>query len=257
MPDFFGISDVSIKEILPAAQCPGGGASPCVHLVVAGPAQITHSGAAARFHFQGIATGSACFGVLASKLVDANGFDVPHTIVSPNPQCVPILSRTVQGMVQRQGTPGIPNPGGGTPACSEVKLLSGGVTFGPVFTDGSGNFTLTNPPSGVQKLHAEYPGYLASEKTITISSGSPPSLNVGTTTLRGGDVNADKAINILDIGAIISKFGSTSLPVRSDPPDCTDPDEPADINDDGLINISDLAIAAANWGLTGPTSWPL
>src|ERR1041385_9132045 len=24
LPDFFGISDVSIKEVLPAAQCPGG-----------------------------------------------------------------------------------------------------------------------------------------------------------------------------------------------------------------------------------------
>jgi hypothetical protein len=73
--------------------------------------------------------------------------------------------------------------------------------------------------------------------------------------LRGGDVNADKAINILDIGAIISKFSSTGVNVRSDLADCTDADEPADINDDGNINISDLAIAAGNWGRTGPTPW--
>jgi hypothetical protein len=256
MPDFFGISDISIKELLPAAQCPGG-ASPCVHLVLAGPAQTNHSGAAARFHFQGIATGSACFEVLASTLKDADGFDVPHTVAGPNPQCGQIVSRNVAGTVLRQGTPGVPNPGGGTLACSEVRLTSGGTTFGPVSTDGMGNFTLTNPPSGVQRLRAEYSGYLASEKTITISSGGTASTNVGTTTLRGGDVNGDNAINILDIGAIVSKFGNTGVSVRSDPADCTDTDEPADINDDSLVNISDLAIAAANWGLIGPTPWPL
>ncbi len=256
MPDFFGISDISIKEILPAAQCPGGGTLPCVHLVVAGPAQTSHTGSAARFHFQGMATGSACFGVLASRLVDANGFDVPHTITPPNPQCVRIVSRTVTGTVLRQGAPANPNPGGGTPACSEVRLTSGGGTFGPVLTDNLGNFSMTNPSTGVQTLQAVYPGYLASAKSITISSGGPPSSNVGTTTLRGGDVNGDNRINILDIGTIISKFGNTGVPVRSDPPDCSDPDEPADINDDGVVNISDLAIAAANWGLTGPTVWP-
>ena len=256
MPDFFGISDISIKELLPAAQCPGG-ALPCVHLVLAGPAQSNHSGAAARFHFQGIAMGLACFTVLRSSLKNADGFDVPHSISGPNPQCVAIVSRDLRGSVLRQGTPANPNLGAGTTACSEVKLISGGTTFGPVSTDISGNFLLTNPPTGVQKLQAAYPGYLTSEKTITISSGGPPSTNVGTTTLRGGDVNGDNRINILDVGKIVSLFGSAGVSVRSDaPPDCSDPDEAADINDDGNVNISDLAITAGNWGLVGPTNWP-
>jgi hypothetical protein len=254
VPDFFGLSDISIKELLPAAQCPGGSGLPCVHLVVAGPAQTTQSGAAARFHFQGTATGTACFSVLSSKLVDANGFDVTHGIVPPNPTCVEIVSRTLQGTVQRQGTPA--SVGSGTPACSEVSLTSGGGTFGPVLTDASGNFSMTNPPTGVQSLQAKYPGYLVSAKSITISSNGPLSSNMGMTTLRGGDVNGDSRINILDVGSIISKFGRTGVDVRSDLPDCADADEPADINDDGSINVSDLAIAAANWGLTGPTSWP-
>ncbi|HLO17611.1 MAG TPA: hypothetical protein VK206_22465, partial [Anaerolineales bacterium] len=198
---------------------------------------------------------SACFGVLASTLVDANGFTVIHAPAGT--VCVPIVSRTIQGVVQRQGTPANPNLGGGTPACSEVKLISGAANFGPVFTDGVGNFSLTNPPSGIQKIHAEYPGFLASEKTLTISSGGPPSINVGATVLRGGDVNADSKINILDIGKIISLFGKTGFEVRSDAAGgCADPDEPTDINDDGNVNISDLAIAAGNWGLTGPTNWP-
>jgi hypothetical protein len=253
LPDFFGVSNVSINEGLPTAQCPGA-TSPCIHLVVAGPAQSTHSGAAARFHFRATAEGTACFRVLDSALKNADGYPVDHT--PPSPICVTVIRPSVVGVVKRQGTPGNPNPGGGTLACSEVKATSGALTVGPVFTDASGNFKLTDVPSGAHTLHAVYPGYLASEKTITISAGGPSSVDVGTTTLLGGDANSDGKINILDIGKIISLFGRASLAVRSDPPDCTDPDEPVDINDDGNINVSDLAIAAGNWGLTGPTNWP-
>jgi hypothetical protein len=253
LPDFFGISDVSVKEILPASQCPGS-AKPCVHLVVAGPAQTTHSGAAARFHFRAIAAGTACFNVLTSKLANADGYAVDHSPATS--LCATIGNPTLTGNVQRQGTPANPNPGGGTSACSEVRLTSGSTTVGPAFADQSGKFELTNAPGGIFTLQAKYPGYLTSVKTITINTGGPLSTNLGMTTLRGGDVNADDKINILDIGTIISKFGSTAVPVKSDPPDCSDVDEPPDINDDGLINISDLAIAAGNWGLTGPTAWP-
>jgi hypothetical protein len=253
LPDFFGVSNVSINELLSPAQCPGG-TSPCIHLVVAGPAQTTHSGAAARFHFRATGEGTACFRVLGSTMKNADGYSVDHPLASP--VCATIIRTSVVGKVQRQGTPANPNTGGGTLACSEVKATSGALTVGPVVTDSSGNFKLPDVPSGSHTLHAEYSGYLASEKTIIISAGGSPTNDAGTTTLRGGDVNADSKINILDIGRIISLFGRTGVPVRSDSPDCTDPDEPSDINDDGNINISDLAITAGNWGLTGPTNWP-
>lgn len=165
----------------------------------------------------------------------------------------PSLSSSVNGTVLRQGTPAHPNPGGGTLACTMV---------GSAFTDPSGKFefSLIDPLSDTYIIGAGYPGYLSSETTVTI----PPSRDVGTTTLCGGDVNADRVINILDIGTIIGKFGSAGVPVRSDlsdppvfPADCTDPDESTDINDDGNVNISDLAIAAGNLGLTGPTRWDI
>jgi hypothetical protein len=89
-----------------------------------------------------------------------------------------------------------------------------------------------------------------------VVTNSTLTLDFGTVTLRGGDVNGDNAINILDIGAIISRFGRTGAAVRSSNPACTISDDPADINDDGIINISDLAIAAGNWGLVGPRDWP-
>jgi hypothetical protein len=139
-----------------------------------------------------------------------------------------------------------------------VELISGGiVNFGPIFTDVVGGFMLAPvpPPVGVQTLRAEYPGYLASQRSITIGAGG--TIDVGTTTLRGGDVNADNRINILDVGIIIGNFGAGPVPVRSAFP-CPPPsaDDPADINDDGVINISDLAIiAGSNFGMVGPTPW--
>jgi len=254
LPDFFGVSTVNINEVLPAAQCPGGN-SPCVHLVVAGPAQITQNGVAARFHFRALAEGSACFTVLQSTLVNANGFTVTHTPASQ--QCVPLIFRvTATGVVQRQGVPASPNAGGGTLICS-VVTATGTSSLGPVLTDVTGTFTLPNLQIGTYTIRATYPGYLASEKTgISIAAGNPTTLNIGTTILRGGDVNGDNAINILDIGSIISKFGQTGAAVRSASAGCIVTDEPADINDDGLINISDLAITAGNWGIVGPRPWP-
>ena len=170
----------------------------------------------------------------------------------------PRFSPAAKGTVLRQGTPANPNLGGGTLACSEVKIIPS--ISGPVFTIDESvlpnfEFSLTNPSAGVYTIHAGYSGYLASEATTTI----PPSRDVGTTTLCGGDVNADRVINILDIGLIIGKFGACDVKVgSSDPTACSSAsiaDEPRDINDDGCVNIRDLAITAGNWGHTGPTPW--
>ena len=120
----------------------------------------------------------------------------------------------------------------------------------------NGSFTFQNLPNGTYTFRAVYPGYLASVKNGVVIANNALAMDVGTTTLRGGDVNGDNAINILDIGAIISKFGRTGVAVKSVSANCSGADEPVDINDDGLINISDLAIAAGNWGLVGPTNWP-
>jgi hypothetical protein len=251
LPDFFGLSDISIKEILTAAQCPGG-TLPCVHLVVAGLPQQTHSGAAARFFFRCTAEGTARFTVLSSTLVDADGFQVLHT--SASPVSVPCVFRaTVNGKVLRQGMPAI------ALACSVVRLEPEPPGVGPVFTNASGNFTFDrNVPVGTYTLHARYSGYLTSSRTIIINSGTLV-FDAGTTTLRGGDANDDNKINILDIGEVISEFGITDAPVgSSNPANCSSAviaDEPADINDDRNVNISDLAIAAGNWGRIGPTPW--
>jgi hypothetical protein len=263
LPEFFGVSDISIKEILPASdpRCQGS-TNPCIHLVVAGPPQTTHAGAAARFFFRCTTEGTAEFWVLSSTLVDADGFPVDHLPANRvSGTCV--FRAKVTGIVQRQGTPANPNLGGGTLACSVVRLEPPPPGVGPVFTDAAGKFTFTNVPTGVYQLSAGYSGYLSSERGITISRTDPASCNAGTTrcdagttTLRGGNANNDQNINILDIGKVISQFGAPNVEVRSDLPDgCNDLDEPADINDNGSVNVSDLAITAGNWGCIGPRSW--
>ncbi len=249
-PDFFGTSSVSVNELLPAAECPGG-ASPCVHLVLAGPPQVTQTETAVRFHFQTLAGGEACFTVLDSTLVDADGFEVTHTPAEA--QCVEVALPDVDldGTVLRQGTPANPNAGAGSLACTTISLDSGLATY----TDTSGAFTFHAITEGAYTISAAYPGYLSAVKDLDVTLDAPI-FNAGSISLRGGDVNGDKAINILDIGSIISKFGKSGMAVKSASADCSVTDEPADINDDGLVNISDLAIAAGNWGSVGPTVWP-
>jgi len=178
----------------------------------------------------------------------------PFASITNTPPTAP----DVKGTVLRQGALANPNTGGGTLACSEVRILPS--ISGPVFTTGESvlpnfEFSLANPSAGVYTIQAGYSGYLASEATATV----PPSRDVGTTTLCGGDVNADRVINILDIGLIISKFGACNIKVgSSDPTACSSAsiaDEPRDINDDGCVNIQDLAITGGNLGHTGPTLW--
>jgi hypothetical protein len=254
LPDFFGVPySTSINTVLPAAQCPNNSDGPCIHLVIAGTPQITKNALTARFHFRSLAAGHTCFSVIQSNLVDADGFQVDH--IKAEPKCGDIVvNAAITGVVRRQGTPSNPNPSGGNLSCARVTVISTS-TFGPAYTDRNGSFTLSNLPAGAYTLRAFYPGYLSSEKAISITATNPPVIDFATTTLRGGDIDGNNLINILDIGAITGRFGKPASAVGSTSANCSITDDPADINDDGQINISDLAIAAGNWKDPGPTSW--
>jgi hypothetical protein len=251
---FFGTPNVSINEILPADQCPGG-TQPCIHLILAGTPQATQTGFVARMNFTGVAEGDTCFSILGSQLVDADGFAVTHSVGGA--QCLSIeYAVNVTGLVSRQGVPASPNAGGGTLACTLITVTGAATPAQTVVTNTSGGFSLTGLPLDTYTFRASYPGYLAVQKSDVVLSSSQLSVALGNVTLRGGDVNGDGVINILDVGLIISKFGQTGVAVRSASSGCTVVDEPADMNDDGIVNISDLAILSGNWGLVGPIIWP-
>jgi hypothetical protein len=235
-PDFFGANNIGFSNTL-LSGCPGG-TNPCLELVVAGPPQLSQRGIVGRFHFVTLATGTAIFNLVPSSpyLVDASGF--PETATLPSPITSTIQARTIRGQILRQGQ--VANLGG-TQVITTV-LTPPGFVIPTVVTIASGNFTLNNLPNGTYKFTARYNGYLDAVKNNVIITASPLTLDLGITTLVGGDVDGNNVINILDIGQIIGRFGLAG--------------EPCDINDDGFVNISDLAIAAGNWNRVGPTVWP-
>ncbi len=206
LPDFFGLSSVSVNEI---TTCQSGDYA---HLVVAGPAQTTKQGAIARYHFRPIADGQICFTLLSVTLADADGY--PVTTALGSDLC--ITKPYVTGLVLRQGTVANPNPGGGSLLCSLVTLSDGrttltGATVDGVYADSQFVFDPVTPGASYT-VEASYSGYLKASKSFVASAGKT---DVGTVYLLGGDANGDNRINIQDIGAIISEFGRTGLPVRS------------------------------------------
>jgi hypothetical protein len=264
-PDFFGFPNSMTTSIM-AAGCPVDTANPitntsCIHLVLSGPAQTTQRGVAARFHFVGVGVGSgtSCVTITDATLTDITG----ATLTPPVTTCLAISHLDTSGVVLRQGV-----AAAGNHSCSQVAYAPtylGGPL--PMFTDSTGAFNFPDMVPGTYTFRATYPGYLYAEKSFSVVTSLPPA-TLGTVTLRGGDVNGDTRINILDIGLIIGIFGDPGVsgtalvpPALPNAANCppTTPDTAADINGDLIVNVSDLAIAAGNWGLTTASlenAWP-
>lgn len=201
------------------------------------------------------------------------------------PTSQPGASR-IGGIVLRQGVPpDVPNTG--TQGCTRIDLSNTGsetqtlasaftlmdtstvTTTFPAAVNTAGGFIVDlQSGSGTYTVRASYPGYLSAQKTGVTVGTTPDDVLIGPTNLSGGDVNGDGAINILDIVTIIGSMGTSTAPVGSSVSSCgalagtqstgsvTPPTDSAlDINDDGVIDISDLAIAAGNFAKSAPTTW--
>ncbi len=126
-----------------------------------------------------------------------------------------------------------------------VTAWSGETIVATTTTTLSGTYALS-VPDGVYKITIEMPRYLDAVKyNVYLSNTSVTSL--APVTLKGGDVNDNDTINILDIAVIGAHYDQT----------CPDPNwEPrADINGDCEINLLDLVLAAANFGKSSPVLW--
>lgn len=220
----------------------------CVHIAVShtgGSGPVTNgSGPVARITWAGVATGAT--GITVAMV--GTGIPPGSVLSNPDGQPIPINSVSVptisiinagilQGKVLRQGT--MTDHAG----VSVSALALGGGVVAATTTAADGSFSLPVPLGSTYTVQASYNGYLGSQKNSVYIVGA--TVNIGTTTLRGGDANHDNCINILDIVSIIGKFGMTGLPAT----------DPEDINDDGTINILDLTLAAGNFGRCGPTTW--
>ncbi|MBE9508079.1 MAG: hypothetical protein IMY86_08500 [Chloroflexi bacterium] len=243
-----GANEVIIGAMPPTAPTDCTAAGACVHVALShtgGSGPVTNkAGVIATISWAALAVGSPAIGIAVvppgvppgSVLSDSDG--LPITINSTSVPTIAVIDAgTINGIVHRQGTQ---TDDAGT-ALVALAVGDGVAATGATAADGS--FSLAVPLGSTYIVNASYAGYLQSQKSSIYVVGA--TVNIGTTTLVGGDVNSDNCINILDIVSIIGKFGMTGLPAT----------DPEDINDDGTINILDLTIAAGNFTRCGPTTW--
>jgi len=233
---FFGGAVVVAKNKVEVPCTNAGAAAACVHLALShtGAPITNRTGKIATIAWGGLAVGATGITVLPETvLADVDGNTVPINSTSV-PAIAIVGAGTILGRVERQGMTTFVSP------ISITALNIGGGVIATTVTDALGDFALSVQQGGIYLVQAFYHGYLKAQKSSVYVVGA--SVNIGTTRLLGGDVNADNHINILDIVSIIGFFGTPGT-------------IPTDINDDGTVNIFDLTIAAGNFGDIGPTTW--
>jgi hypothetical protein len=240
---FFTTIQTGINRV--EGPCPAPSAKPaCIHIALS---QTTggvtnRSGLVAIIKWVGVAAGPAGITVEVppSALSDPDGISLPiNNYSSPSINILP--PGTIRGTVTRQG-----RTAGGYAGSSVLALNpAGSVVAGPVSTNPDGTFAspLNVPSGGTYNVIASYPGYLSAMKTNVYVVGA--TVDVGSTQLRGGDVNGDNCVNIFDLVTVATWFSQASPPAPA----------AVDINDDSVINIFDLTITASNFARCGPTAW--
>ncbi len=108
-----------------------------------------------------------------------------------------------------------------------------------VETDASGNFGMTVPP-GAYTITASVEGYLGAQGNVTLTDGAVVTLP--TVTLLAGDIDGNNVIDQFDVMTIGMGY-NTALPSA------------ADLNNDGVINVLDLELLAANYRRSGAIVW--
>ena len=103
-----------------------------------------------------------------------------------------------------------------------------------------GTFTLT-APAGTYTTVASSNGFLDAQASVTLTEGvttALPAIN-----LPAGDIDSNNVIDQFDALTIGMNYNTAEPSI-------------ADLNNDGIINVLDLELVAANYNLTGPIDWP-
>ena len=258
---FTGADDVfdeSLGDIMPAGiptECtlPPGQPHGCIHISVShsgGSGPVTdRRGTVATITWEGRAAGDANFGIASSStFVDQDGYSISDPKFNPPHPAITlsVFNTTVYnaGLI----TGDVLLQGQSSHADVTVTAFCDGVISSDVTLAG-GSFSLSVPLGTTCIVTAVYPGYLSSEKNIYVETAE----DIGATKLRGGETHtagsSANCVNVMDALRIINRYEDTAVPVG--PPN----DDPVDINNDGTINIQDLAITAGNFSKCGPTTW--
>lgn len=111
--------------------------------------------------------------------------------------------------------------------------------FTSIAANADGSFSITAPPDTYAVL-AEAEGFLDAEGSAIVTDGATTTMT--TISLLAGDIDGNDVIDQYDAMTIGMSYNTAS-------PDA------ADLNADGVINVLDLELLAANYRATGPQSW--
>lgn len=109
-----------------------------------------------------------------------------------------------------------------------------------VTAEADGTFSVM-ASAGTYKVVATADGFLSAEASATLTADATTTLSA--VTLLAGDIDGNNVIDQFDAMTIGMSYNA------SDP-------AAADLNNDGVINVLDLELLAANYRLTGPIVWP-
>jgi hypothetical protein len=159
---------------------------------------------------------------------------------------------TVEGDVQLQGrfvSGGDTNRHTGATVTIEGGP-GGGFSYSTT-TDADGHWSIGGI-EGAYSVKVEMELYLSAERPSDVSFVYGGGLeDAGFVKLLGGDCNlpGNEQVGGGDAAVVATYFGETGVTA-------SDPADPADINDDGDVDILDCSILGGNYGLVGPTTAP-
>jgi hypothetical protein len=111
------------------------------------------------------------------------------------------------------------------------------VTSAVAGEDGSFSFTA---PAGIYMVVATASGFLGAEGSATLTANETTTMPP--VTLLAGDIDGNDVIDQFDAMTIGMSYNGAEPTA-------------ADLNNDGVINVLDLELLAANYRLTGPIVW--
>jgi hypothetical protein len=153
--------------------------------------------------------------------------DTPTATASPTPTTLPDGTITGKVVASKPVT---------------VSLYSAGdVLVTSVTANPDGTFSLM-APGGTYTIAATASGFLSAEGSASIPAGGTSTKP--TITLLAGDIDGNDVIDQFDALTIGMNYNATT------PPE-------ADLNNDGVINVLDLELLAANYRKTGPSVWEI
>jgi hypothetical protein len=180
--------------------------------------------------------------IVDALMSDADGYAITVDTMLPGAVCYDgeelgciMGSVNLQGRYDHSGASILVTEADGTPVAETL-------------TNADGNFELHDLPAGTYEVWAKMYGYLDAVKASGVMVVSGECTDMGPVKLLGGDVapqdpEPDNAIDIGDITYIAFRFRGADMT--------------ADVNGDGVVNILDLTMAAANFGRTGPLPWSM